>query len=324
MKRRKFSKLSSAAGLAMLLGNYSCHAKDKSSAVGDATLPQKKDPFFKLSLAQWSLNKEIRNGELDPFDFAKKANELGFAGVEYVSGLYYDWIDKQGDNGMQLFGDRILEESEKYGVENLLIMIDNIGDLGIQDADKRQEGIENHKAWIDMAKRLGCHSIRLNLFGDGSYEEQLEASADSMKQLGTYGASKDIHVLIENHGGLSSDPDWVIKVLKKAGVTHIGTLPDFGNFCIEREGGARWSAPCVKEYTDYYDGVAKMMPYAKAVSAKSYNFDENGDETKIDYKKMLQVVKSAGYTGYIGVEYEGDEHGDKGSVATKDLLLKYA
>lgn len=324
MKRRKFNQLTYATGLGLLCGAYACKDKSQAETIKAAVSNQSNKPFFKLSLAQWSLNKEIRNGQLDPFDFAKKAKELGFEGLEYVSGLYYDWIEKQGSNGMQLFGERILEESQKYNLENLLIMIDNKGDLGIQDKDKRQEGIENHKEWIDMAKQLGCHSIRLNLFGEGSYEEQLEASADSMKQLGTYGASKGIHVLIENHGGLSSDPEWVIKVLKKAGVSHIGTLPDFGNFCIEREGGERWSAPCINEYPDYYKGVAMMMPYAKAVSAKSYNFDENGNETKIDYQKMLKVIKEAGYTGYIGVEYEGEEHGDKGSIATKELLLKYA
>ena len=285
---------------------------------------QLSQPFFKLSLAQWSLNKEMRGKTMDPFDFAKESKAMGFEGLEYVSGLYYEWLEEQGDDGMKLLTERLLAKSKEYGMENLLIMIDGMGDLGIQDEKKRLEGVEKHKPWIDMAEQLGCHSIRVNLFGDGTYEEQLAASADSMKKLGEYGATKNIHVLVENHGGLSSDPEWVVKVMKKAGSTHVGTLPDFGNFCIEREGGQRWSAPCVNEYPDYYKAVGMMMPYAKAVSAKSYAFNAEGDETKIDYKRMLKVIKDAGYTGYIGVEYEGEKPGVEGSMETKNLLLRLA
>ena len=327
MNRRKFNKSSALLAVGLSTGlSIGCDDKKKipDAAANSSAMEDKPQPFFKLSLAQWSLHKEIQAGTMDPFSFARKAKELGFTGLEYVSDLYNDWMEAQEGDPMRKLGDRLLEESQKNDMENLLIMIDGMGDLGIQDEKKRLEGVENHKPWIDMAQRIGCHAIRLNLFGDGTYDQQLAASTDSMKRLGDYGATKGIHVLVENHGGYSSDPEWVVKVMKGAGSTHIGTLPDFGNFCIEREGGARWSAKCINEYPDYYKAVEMMMPYAKAVSAKSYAFDKDGYETKIDYPKMLQVIKDAGYKGYIGVEYEGEASGAEGSLATKELLLKAA
>lgn len=322
MNRRIFSKTLGVGSLSILGMGVGCTTKT-ASLVTETQIPP---PFFKLSLAQWSLHKETQAGKLDPFHFAQRAQGLGFEGLEYVSGLYYDWL-KQYKNqlaGLKLMSKQLLAASNETGMKNLLIMIDGQGDLGIQDKAKRIEGIENHKKWIDMADRLGCHSIRLNLFGEGPRKAQMANAADSMSRLADYAKDVGINILVENHGGLSSDPTWVTAVMKATNRSNVGTLPDFGNFCIEREGGARWGAPCVNEYDDIYKAVEMMMPYAKAVSAKSYAFDANGNETKIDYTKMLQIVKDAGYSGYIGVEYEGEENEEQGILATRNLLIKAA
>lgn len=284
------------------------------------------EPFFKLSLAQWSLNRGIRNGNMSPFAFAAKAKELGFAGLEYVSGLYKKEYET-AENLLQAIKDitkKLNTTSTETGLENLLIMIDGEGDLGSSDKAIRKEAVENHHKWVDAAKALGCHSIRVNLFGDGTKKAQLEQASDGLAMLCEYGKDQNINVIVENHGGFSSDPEWLTTVMKNVNMANCGTLPDFGNFCIEREGGAKWGAPCINEYEDYYGAVKMMMPYAKAVSAKSYNFNEAGDETKIDYYKMLQVIKDAGYKGYIGVEFEGEADEEEGILATKKLLINAA
>ena len=280
--------------------------------------------FFKISLAQWSLNREIHSGELDPMDFAEKANEMGFTGIEYVTGFYAERIKTAEDpeKEMQIVLDSLKAKSEEFNVENLLLMIDGEGDLAANDSIARNEGVENHKKWVDAAKFLGCHSIRVNLFGSDDKEEWKNNSIDALSKLAKYAADKNINVLVENHGYLSSDADLLVSVMKEVNMENCGTLPDFGNFCLKREGGARWEAKCIEEFPRY-EGVEKLMDYAKAVSAKSYTFDDEGNEELIDYKKMLQIVKDAGYKGYIGIEYEGtDIDPEKGITATRDLLIK--
>jgi len=279
-----------------------------------------KEPFFKLSLAQWSLHKAIIEDKThDPLDFASKAKEMGFEGIEYVSQLYTLHIDKMG---MQSVLDTLKAKSEESGIKNLLIMIDGEGDLASPDENERNEAVEKHKKWVDAAQFLGCHSIRVNLFGSRDMDVWMDASTDGLLKLSQYAATKNINVLVENHGYLSSNADLLKKVMMKVEMANCGTLPDFGNFCLEREGGERWGAKCIKEY-DRYVGVTKLMPWAKAVSAKSHDFDENGNETKTDYVKMLQIVKNAGYKGYIGVEYEGSILSEEDGIkATRDLLIK--
>lgn len=280
--------------------------------------------FFKLSLAQWSLHTPIEKGELDPMDFAKKASEMGFEGVEYVTGFYAQPINNAEDPKakMKQVLDTLKARSEKYGVKNLLLMIDGEGDLAINDSVERNKSVENHKKWIDAAQYLGCHSIRVNLFGSDNAEEWKNNSVDALKKLSQYGQTKGINVLVENHGYLSSNVDLLVEVMKEVNMENCGTLPDFGNFCLKRENGERWDAECVEEFPRY-EGVRKMMPYAKAVSAKSYSFDDKGNEELIDYKKMLQIIKDAGYQGYIGIEFEGTEvAAEKGIMATKELLIK--
>jgi len=331
MKRRTFvyqSALTTAAFSG--LGITACNSKTKqvtTQAVKKVVeTTEMFQPFFKLSLAQWSLNRNIFAGKLSPFAFAAKAKELGFDGLEYVSGLYKNEYE-EAENQLQAIKNitkKLNAKASEFGVESLLIMIDGEGDLGSSDKAIRKQAAENHHKWVDAANALGCHSIRVNLFGDGTKEAQLEQASDGLGQLCAYGKDQNINVIVENHGGYSSDPKWLTGVMKNVNMPNCGTLPDFGNFCIAREGGAKWGAPCINEYEDYYGAVKMMMPYAKAVSAKSYNFNAAGDETKIDYYKMLQVIKDADYNGYIGVEFEGEADEEEGILATKNLLIKAA
>ena len=330
MKRRNFIRNAGYAGLA-LGGLHWVACNGDSSTTNKKTTTEKTittsnpdDLFFKLSLAQWSLNRAIREGGMNPLDFAKKAKELGFAGIEYVNHLYGKSY-MEAPNMLEAIkgvGKDLLVRSKDNGIESLIIMIDGAGDLANENETERKKGIENHHKWVDLAKFLGCHSIRVNLHGEGTRQNQIEQGTKSMRELCEYAKPQGINVIVENHGGNSSDPTFVAKVLDDCGMSNAGTLPDFGNFCIRREGDKRWGAPCVEEYPDIYEGIAKMMPYAKGVSAKSYDFDANGDETKIDYYKMMKVVKDAGYTGYVGVEFEGEMDEEKGIIATRDLLVK--
>ena len=305
----------------------SCKEKDKKSeeTVNSETTETTSDSlFFKLSLAEWSLHEPIQNGDLDPMDFAKTASEMGFSGIEYVNSFYAERIKNADDpeQEMQTVLDSLKANSEKYKVKNLLIMVDGEGDLAVNDSEERNKAVENHKKWVDAANYLGCHSIRVNLFGSNDPEEWKANSADALSKLAEYASTKNVNILVENHGYLSSNADLLIEVMKQVNMENCGTLPDFGNFCLRRKDGERWDAACVEEYPRY-EGVEKMMPYAKAVSAKSYSFNENGREETIDYKNMLEIIKAEGYNGFIGVEFEGTEIPPReGIMKTKNLLIE--
>ena len=201
-------------------------------------------------------------------------------------------------------------------------MVDDEGDLADPDENKRNQAVENHKKWVDAAAKLGCHSIRVNTFGTNDPEIWKTTVVDGLKKLSEYAATKNINILCENHGWLSSNPVALMAAIKDVNMKNCGTLPDFGNWCVKRTAiNEKWG-DCAEVYPDKYQGTKMMMPAAMAVSAKSYNFDENGNETTIDFVKMLQIVKDAGYTGFVGVEYEGDVLDEKAGIeATKDLLL---
>ncbi|MEZ4875023.1 MAG: sugar phosphate isomerase/epimerase family protein [Flavobacteriaceae bacterium] len=285
------------------------------------TIPAKK---YQLSLAQWSLNKPIFAGTADPMDFAKTAKDFGFEGLEYVSQLYTNEAVKfpMKDAGLQTILDSLKARSDRYGMRNVLIMIDGEGDLSFNDEALTGQAVENHKKWVDAAQFLGCHSIRVNLFGEENPEEWVKNSVRSLKALCEYAAPKGVNIIVENHGGMSSNADLLTQVMKEVNMPNCGTLPDFGNFCLKREGGARWGAPCVEEY-DRYQGVEKLIPFAKGVSAKSYAFDANGDETTIDYYKLFDIVKKSDFDGFVGIEFEGpEEDPTEGIKATKALVEK--
>ena len=268
-----------------------------------AALPD--DLWFKISLAEWSLNHKLFAGELDNLDFPKYAKDhFGFTAVEYVNQFFPSAADA--------YINKLKSRAADEGVKNVLIMIDGEGDLGDLYMPKRLRSVERHYPWIDAAKLLGCHAIRVNARGDGPAEKVAGAATDSLRRLCEYGAKQNISVIVENHGGYSSIGTWLAGVIKNVDMPNCGTLPDFGNFHIE--GG--------KDY-DRYKGVSEMMPYAKGVSGKSHVFDSDGNEKETDYYKMLKIVKDSGYTGYIDVEYEGGELSeDDGIKATLELLIK--
>jgi len=268
-------------------------------------------PLFKISLAQWSLHKTIFGGQLDHLDFAAAAkNDYDIDAVEYVNQFFKD----KAQDAAYLA--EMKKRAADAGVRSLLIMIDGEGHLGDPDDAKRQQAVENHYKWVEAAKALGCHSIRVNAASAGSYDEQLKLAADGLRRLTEFGAARDLNVIVENHGGLSSNGAWLAAVMKKVAHPRCGTLPDFGNFCID---GSKRDQP--EGWYDRYKGVQEMMPLAKAVSAKSHDFDEQGNETHTDFKRMVKIVLDAGYHGYIGIEYEGSALSEPDGIrATKRLL----
>ena len=280
-----------------------------------------KTPFFKLSLAQWSLHRTFNEDGVDPFKFAELAKADGFEGLEYVNHIYAKQIEAFGFDKVI---DSLKQLSELHGISNVLIMIDGEGDLADPSEDVRNEAVENHKKWVDAAQKLGCHSIRVNTFGTIDPELWVPSVVDGLTKLSEYAATKNINVLCENHGWLSSDVPVLMKAIQQVNMENCGTLPDFGNWCVKRKDGAQWGE-CEEVYPDKYKGIEMMLTKAKAVSAKAYDFDENGYETTLDFPRIIQLVKNSGYTGYIGVEYEGNRLSEKeGIIAIRDLLLKSA
>jgi L-ribulose-5-phosphate 3-epimerase len=265
------------------------------------------ESLFKISLAEWSLHRALRAGKLDNLDFAKVAKkDYGIDAVEYVNQFF---MDKAKD---QSYLADLKKRAADLGVTNVLIMCDNEGDLGNPDNSARTKAVENHYKWVEAAKYLGCHSIRVNARSNPrlSYEEQMKLAVDGLRRLTEFGEKHDINVIVENHGGLSSNGAWLAGVMKAVQSPRCGTLPDFGNFELGRN----------EEY-DKYKGVAELMPFAKGVSAKTYDFDENGNETTIDYRRMMKIVLDAGYHGRVGIEYEGNRLSEpEGIKASKKLV----
>lgn len=294
--RRLFIRTSSA----LALGTMCCPSLFASAAT--------KKQRYKISLAEWSFNKSLFGGKMTNLDFPVETRKLGLEGVEYVNQFF---MDKARDT---TYLAELKKITKNEGVTNVLIMCDREGIMGHPDKKERIKTVENHKKWIDAAAFLGCHSIRVNAASDGTYKEQQKLAADGLRMLCEYGDTKNINVLVENHGGLSSNGEWLSGVIKMVNHKRIGTLPDFGNFTINRETG--------EEY-DRYKGVELLMPFAKGVSAKSHDFDKNGDETVSDFYRLMKIVDKSGYKGFIGIEYEGKELSEKeGILATKKLLNK--
>jgi len=274
----------------------------------------KRKQFFDISLAQWSLYKEFFSKKYDTLDFpavAKKQFDINI--VEYVNQFFKD---KATDS--KYLSD-LLQRCKDHGIKNHLIMVDGEGDLGNVDDKERTKAIENHYKWVDAAKFLGCKTIRVNAFGRGSREAVKEAAVDGLSRLGEYAGKTGLNVIVENHGSYSSDGKWLLAVMQQVNRKNVGILPDFGNFCITRN-----NKKCVEEY-DKYQGVKEWMPYAKGISAKTFDFDSNGNCIETDYTRMFQIIKDSGFKGIVGVEYEGDKlPAAEGIKATKELLLKTA
>jgi sugar phosphate isomerase/epimerase len=320
MNTTTFKKLSFYI-IALILVATSCKNSSNKTEV-QPTKTTNTAPFFKLSLAQWSLHKTFNEDGVSPFKFAEMSKEMGFEGLEYVNHIYAKQIEALGFDTVI---DSLKTLSEKHGMQNVLIMIDGEGDLADPDVVVRDAAVENHKKWIDAAATLGAHAIRVNTFGTNDPELWVPSVVDGLTKLSKYAATKNINVLCENHGWLSSDVPVLMEAIKKVNMSNCGTLPDFGNWCTKREDiNAKWGA-CLEEYPDKYQGIKMMLTEAKAVSAKAYDFDEKGDETTLDFPRIIKMVRDAGYTGYIGVEYEGSRLDETaGTKATRDLLLKAA
>ena len=267
------------------------------------------EPWFRISLAQWSLHRALRAGDLLPMDFPEHTRkQYGIEGVEYVSTFYGD---RKNDPA---FPGKLRQRAEDAGVQSLLIMVDGEGPLGAPDEAVCMEAVSNHRTWLDIAKSLGCHSIRVNANSEGTPDEQLAYCAKGMSALLEHADALELNVLIENHGGHSSNGAWLSNLMKTVDNPRFGTLPDFGNFILD------WNT---REEYDRYRGTTELMPWAKAVSAKSHAFNSEGLETGTDYERMIQIVKDAGYRGWIGVEYEGpDDNEASGIEQTRDLLMK--
>lgn len=330
MQRRTFLSRTTRAGFGVGLlgttallrcgdGNDTPADTDEIAAdpTSDADAPAGNAPlFFNISLAQWSLNEPLFAKELDNLDFARVTRETyGLEGVEYVNQFFKDKVtDKDYLKQMN-------QRAADNGVKQLLIMIDGEGDLGAIDKEQRTLAVENHHKWVDAAAELGCHSIRVNAAGEGTAEEVSRAATEGLTRLSEYGKKAGINVIVENHGGYSSNGEWLATVIKNTQMDNCGTLPDFGNFCIERDKDDY--RKCIDEY-DRYQGMKDLMPYAKAVSAKSYDFTEDGWVRETDYKRVMQTIKDAGYTGWIGVEYEGDEVSPEEGIKATVKALRMA
>jgi L-ribulose-5-phosphate 3-epimerase len=320
MKRRTFLQQSSMAAASLGIASFL-----------PACAPAQKEELFKISLAEWSVNSLIfgdkiqtlgwekfgdmlyndydnlmKGNPMTNLDFPKFARKNGIDAVEYVNTCFFN---KAKD---QQYLTELKKICEGEGVKSLLIMCDAEGALGDPDSEKRNQAVENHHKWVDAAAFLGCHSIRVNAQSSGSYDEQMKLAAEGLRHLCEYGEKANINILVENHGGLSSNGQWLTGVMKLADHQRVGTLPDFGNFTMSYETG---------EAYDRYIGVEELMPFAKSVSAKSTEFDEQGNEKNIDYFRMMKIVLDAGFRGYVGIEYEGEGLSQPdGIIATKKLL----
>jgi sugar phosphate isomerase/epimerase len=292
VKRRDFIIKSgfTAAGLAAAPGLLSsCHS----------------GPRFRISLAEWSLHRTLEEKMTDNLEFPIRAKrDFGITAVEYVS-TFFEGLQQDPKYLAEL--KRI---TNYHGITNVLIMVDGEGELGADTPEGRTKTIENHMKWVDVAEYLGCHSIRVNAGGPGTPEVLAANVVLSLSKLCAYGKTRNINIIVENHGGHSSDAKWLSGIIKEVDLPNVGTLPDFGNFRIS-DGN---------EY-DRYLGMKELMPFAKGVSAKSFDFDQEGNETTIDFPRMIGIVKKSGYRGYIGIEYEGSNFTeDEGIMLTKRLL----
>ena len=292
MHRRDFIRLNlGAAGLL---------AVTPSSVFGDH---HGVSDVFKISLAQWSLNKHLKAGRFTNLDFPRiTKEEFGIDCVEYVDQFFRD---KARDR-------RYLNElkgiTDDLGVSNGLIMIDTNGSLGAETKAARDKAIHITFDWIEAAKHLGCHTVRVNAYGPGSREELKGRIVESCSKLADFAADRGLNVVIENHGGASSDADWLVGVIKAVGKENFGTLPDFGNFPAE---------------TDRYEAIEKMMPFALAVSAKSSGFKNETWKPATNFARMMRIVRDGGYTGHVGIESGGATIDDEFFAvrATREALI---
>lgn len=304
--RRTFIKKTTLAAVAATMPSvYSCNIKSK-------------DTIPKISLAQWSLNKAFFDGSLDVKNFASiSKNNFGISAIEYVNQFY------TANATNEKFWSDMTKRATNEGVRSLIMMVDEKEKLGSLDNNKRKTAVEDHYKWVNAAKILGCHSIRVNAFGNGSREELKTSLVDGLGRLTEYAAKENINVILENHGLHTSDATYMTGIIKQVNNPFLGTLPDFGNWCTSAEwGGTKEHQNCTNIYNPA-KGLVEFLPYAKGVSAKSYEFNNEGFDTVIDYSKLLKLIKESDFNGYIGIEYEGEGLSPSDGIkATKTLIEK--
>jgi sugar phosphate isomerase/epimerase len=278
-----------------------------------AWIDSNRKPFFEISLAEWSFHKSLFDKKMTNLEFPALAKKtFGINTVEYVNQFFKD---KAEDTA---YLNQLLQVCRDNGVTNHLIMIDGEGELGSTNTAEQTKAIENHYKWVGAAKYLGCKSIRVNAAGEGSPDDVQKAAIQGLGKLGEFAAKENINVIVENHGGNSSNGTWLAGVMKGVNKPNVGTLPDVGNFCLKRE-----NDNCVEMY-DRYKGTAELVPFAKGISAKTYDFDEKGNCVETDYSKIMKILKDQHFTGYIGIEYEGSKLSEaEGVKKTKALLERY-
>jgi hydroxypyruvate isomerase len=245
-----------------------------------------------ISLAQWALVDEVRAGKWKTTEFAKIAREdFGLNGIEYVNTLF--------EVPTEDYLKTLKKNAEDHNVTSVLIMVDSEGDGCMPTAEGRRQFEINHRKWIDAARYLGCSAIRTNCRGPEGVDknEALKWAVESYNMLLEYAASAQINVVIENHGGVSNDADFMVALMKQVDSPYFGTYPD-------------WREPS-KEF-DNYTYLEKTLPYAGGMSYRNQPTEELT-------AKMIRLTKSSGYRGWYGIESSGRDEIKKG----KSLLNKY-
>jgi len=262
---------------------------------------------IRISLGQWSLHKAMGRRLLSNLDFPRVAREqFGIEGLEFVNFL---WEAPTSD-----YIQRVKRAMSSTATKAVLMMCDGEGLMAHSVKEKRLQTAANHYKWVDIAAELGAHAIRANLGAEKEPKTPAEVdavvnyAAESFRKLAEYGASRKVNVVVENHGGVSSDPVAMARVIKAVKLPNLGVLPDFGNFAKE---------------VDRYDAIAKFMPYAKAVTFKCVDF-KDGKETTMDMDRLMKSVLDSGYRSWVGIEYGGDRLTEyEGIQAAKNYLERF-
>jgi len=330
-KRRNFIKTTIATSLGIpLMG---------SNLISCSLLNDQK---IKISLQCYSFASSLLTKKMNIIDFPKIVREdFNIDAAEYWN---RPMVEKRRDSN---FIRELNKRTDDYGLENTFMLVDLINfqtgeskSLCSRDKIERSIAIEEHKEWIEFSKAIGCRGVRVNLRSDNMTPSEVKSiSQESLGELLEFSDKIEMSIVIENHGGYTSDAKWLIDLIKSIDHSKLGTLPDFGtrNFCIKtapKTESEIFASKCIDQY-DKYLGVEKMLPYAKGISAKSHTFDNDGEEISTDYKKMFNLIKASDYSGYISIEYEGAIMGlygkgnseylssPDGILATKKLIEKY-